>query len=187
MSAIDTKQAIMTAARAVVQARGYNGLSFRELAKAVGIKSASIHYHFPTKSDLGAALARAYTKEATAYFNGLLAAKSSGDWVKTYTGVFRSALVNDNRMCLCGIMAAEHDDLPPEVRVEVDRFTDANIAFVAKMLAARKSGAVTKTVQRRALAIFGAIEGAQLVARGRGDVAVFDEIVDAYRAAGLFA
>jgi TetR/AcrR family transcriptional repressor of nem operon len=187
MSAIDTRQTIMTAARLMVQAHGYSGLSFRELAKAVGIKSASIHYHFPTKGDLGAALARAYTKEAGVYFDGLLAAKPSVDWVRTYTDVFRSALVNDNRMCLCGIMAAEHHDLPPEVRAEVDRFTDANVAFLGKMLAARRSGAVTKTIQRRALAIFAAIGGAQLAARGRGDVAVFDEIIDAYRAAGLFA
>ena len=49
----------MTAARAMVQARGYNSLSFRELAKEIGIKSASVHYYFPTKGDLGAALAEA--------------------------------------------------------------------------------------------------------------------------------
>ena len=57
MTANDTRQTIMNAARATVQARGYNALSFRELAKEVGIKSASIHYYFPTKGDLGAALA----------------------------------------------------------------------------------------------------------------------------------
>ena len=55
MTATDTKQTILEAARRVVQSRGYNALSFRELAKEVGIKSASIHYHFPTKGDLGAA------------------------------------------------------------------------------------------------------------------------------------
>ena len=43
MTANDTRQTIMNAARATVQARGYNALSFRELAKEVGIKSASIH------------------------------------------------------------------------------------------------------------------------------------------------
>ena len=54
----DTKQAILDVAKARVQARGYNSLSFRELAKEIGVKSASIHYHFSTKGDLGAALAR---------------------------------------------------------------------------------------------------------------------------------
>jgi AcrR family transcriptional regulator len=54
----DMREAVMTAAKATVQSHGYNALSFRELAKEVGIKSASVHYHFPTKGDLGAALAR---------------------------------------------------------------------------------------------------------------------------------
>jgi TetR/AcrR family transcriptional repressor of nem operon len=187
MSAIDTKDAIMTAARAVVQAHGYNGLSFRELAKDVGIKSASIHYHFPTKGDLGAALARAYTAEALAYFDSLsLAAKDKAASFRKYTDVFRAALLKNNRMCLCGILAAEHDDLPPEVRTEVDRFTDVNVLFLTRLLSSGRAGTPTKAVQSRALAIFGAIEGAQLVARSRGDVAVFDEIVEAYRNAGLF-
>jgi TetR/AcrR family transcriptional repressor of nem operon len=57
---MDTREQIMALGRSTVQAHGYGGLSFRELAKAIGIKSASIHYHFPAKADLGAALVQAY-------------------------------------------------------------------------------------------------------------------------------
>src|SRR5216684_6839557 len=53
------------AARLTVQDLGYSGLSFRELAKDVGIKSASIHYYFATKGELGAALASRYTAHYT--------------------------------------------------------------------------------------------------------------------------
>jgi TetR/AcrR family transcriptional repressor of nem operon len=42
-----------------------------------------------------------------------------------------------------------------------------------------------RMVQRRALAIFAAVQGAQLVARSRGDSAVYDEVVQAYREGGL--
>src|SRR5476649_1984467 len=80
----------MTAARAMVQAQGYNSLSFRELAKQIGIKSASVHYYFPTKGDLGAALAREYTDEFRAYLDGLVDAGK--DWktcIRDYTDVFR--------------------------------------------------------------------------------------------------
>jgi TetR/AcrR family transcriptional repressor of nem operon len=104
--------------------------------------------------------------------------------MRMYTDVFRSALSNDNRMCLCGIMAAEHDDLPAEVRAEVDRFTDVNIRWLVKLLARGKKAA-TAAIEQRALAIFAAVGGAQLVARGRGDIAVYDEAIEAYRAAGL--
>src|SRR5260221_14652793 len=112
----DTRQMIMSAARLMVQTRGFNGLSFRELAKEVGIKSASVHYHFPTKGDLGAALARRYTEDGAAYLAELLATPNDATWcMDRYTEIFRSALANDNRMCLCGIMSAELDDLPAEV------------------------------------------------------------------------
>jgi TetR/AcrR family transcriptional repressor of nem operon len=186
MTTTDTRQTIMDTAKAMVQAKGYNALSFRELAKAVGIKSASIHYYFPTKADLGEALARRYTETAVAYFEELAA---RGDDVRTtflaYADVFRAALRNDNRMCLYGIMAAEYGDLPAEVRTAVDAFSAANVAWLSQLLAPRHPELDEAGLRARALAIFAAIEGAQLVARGRGDIAVFDQMLATYSAAGL--
>ena len=186
MAATETRQTIMTAARAMVQAHGYNALSFRELAKEVGIKSASIHYYFPTKGDLGAALARRYTEDGEEYLEGLLAASlDPAACIRKYTDIFRAALLNNNRMCLCGIMSAEHDDLPAEVRTEVDWFTGANVRWLAKVLSLSQPKVTEEATQQKALAIFSAIEGAQLVARGRGDISMFDRTVEAYRTAGL--
>jgi len=182
----DTRDTIMSVAKAMVQARGYNALSFREIAKEVGIKSASIHYYFPTKGDLGVALAKRYTDDAVGYFDSLLVEPLDLETrFQRYVAVFRAALLNDNRMCLYGIMAAEYGDLPPEVAIEVDRFTQANVDWLLRLLAERNQGATEETARQGALAIFAAIEGAQLVARGRGDIAVFDQTIDAYRRAGL--
>jgi TetR/AcrR family transcriptional regulator, transcriptional repressor for nem operon len=79
------------------------------------------------------------------------------------------------------MMAADHHELPPEV----DRFTEMNVRWLVKVLSLQKPVVANKAVQRLAHAVFAAIEGAQLVARGRADVAVFDEIVESYRKAGL--
>jgi TetR/AcrR family transcriptional repressor of nem operon len=178
----------MATARRMVQARGYNALSFRDLAELVGIKSASVHYHFPTKGDLAAALARRYTEEGVAYLEMLSAADGSVDAaIADYTKIFRAALADDNRMCLCGIMAAETHDLPAEVQAEVAAFNDANVAWLGRLLAARIPDMTKPQARSRAAAIFAAIEGAQLVARSRGDVKVFDSIIEAYRQAGLFS
>ena len=175
----------MDAGRHIVRSRGYSGLSFRELGKAVGVTSASIHYHFPTKGDLGAALARRYTEDGAAYLATLSKIRGGlAGRMRPYTDIFRSALLDGNRMCLCGIMAAEYDGLPAEVRVEVDRFTDANVRWLTEQLS-RQSDGGPDPIRRRALAIFAALQGAQLVARGRGDIAVFDEALEAYRSAGL--
>lgn len=177
MSAADTRQQIMHAARLMVQARGYNALSFRELAKEVGIKSASIHYHFPTKGDLGGALARRYNEELSAHLEQLLAISSDpGVLLERYTDIFRQPLMNGNRMCMAGIMAAEYDDLPQDVRDEFSNFTDINVRWLSQVLACDEA---------RSLAIFSAMEGAQLIARGRGDLGAYDRAIAAYRVAGL--
>jgi TetR/AcrR family transcriptional regulator, transcriptional repressor for nem operon len=183
----DMKQRIMSVARATVQDRGYNGLSFRELAKDVGIKSASIHYYFPSKGDLGGALAQQYTTDFAQYLDGLLADSLDQDaCIRKYTDVFRNTLLNENRMCLAGIMAAEHKELPVEVRAEVVKFSEMNVRWLVQVLSLRRKGrASAEAIERHALAIFAAIEGAQLVARSRGDVSVYDEIIEAYRTAGL--
>ncbi|MGR9186120.1 TetR/AcrR family transcriptional regulator (plasmid) [Rhizobium leguminosarum] len=183
----DMREAVMSAARATVQAHGYNALSFRELAKEVGIKSASVHYHFPTKGALGAALARRYTEDGAAYLTDLLATSEDATWcMDRYTEIFRSALANDNRMCLCGIMSAELDDLPTEVRTEVDKFAAMNVGWLSKVLSRAKPSASDQDLQEHAMAIFAAIEGAQLVARGCQDIGIYDRTIRAYRATGLF-
>ena len=91
---------------------------------------------------------------------------------------------NDNRMCLAGILAAEHKELPDEVRTEVVKFGEMNERWIARVLA-KSEFARPEETQRRARAIFRAIEGAQLVARSRGDVSVYDEIVATYRGSSL--
>jgi len=178
----DTRETILEVARATAQAHGYGGLSFRELGKAVGIKSASLHYHFPTKGDLGAALARRYAEDAKATLDGFWSETPNAVLaLRKYTGLFRRALENGNRMCMCAFMAAETDDLPPAVEAEVQAFADVNVAWLTKVL----SAAPIPAADQRALAIFAAVGGAQLAARSRGDVAVYDRIINSYRASGL--
>jgi len=182
----ETREMIMAIARPMVQARGYNGLSFRELAKRIGIKNASIHYHFPTKGDLGAALARRYREDAEAILEGLW--RESQDpamCLRKYADGFRLALENENRMCLCGVMAAEYHDVPDAVKTEVQAFADSNISWLAKLLSAMDGFGDSAATKERALAIYAAIGGAQLAARSRADISVFDRIVESYRRAGL--
>ena len=183
----ETKQRIMDAARLTVQAHGYSRLSFRELAKEVGIKSASVHYHFPTKADLGAAVARRYWEVTAAALEAMLAETSDPvRCLHQYPDIFRKSLENDNRLCLCSFMAAEYEDLPEPVKKEVQTFTDVNVAWLSKVLFAA-NGVSSEESERRARAIFAAVAGAQLIARSRSDIALYDAIIESYRVAGLFS
>jgi TetR/AcrR family transcriptional regulator, transcriptional repressor for nem operon len=179
---METRELILRAARLVAQAHGYSGLNFRDLAKQVGIKSASIHYYFPTKGDLGAALAKRYTEDTKAILDTcLMECSNLSGCLQQYTDLFRKALENGSRMCLCGFMAAESDDLPDEVKAEVKAFGDMNIAWLEKVLARVRSGASLNSRKRQAMAIFAAVGGAQLTARIRSDITAYDIIIGTYQ------
>src|ERR1700733_15797371 len=106
------REAILAAAKRTAQAHGYNGLNFRDLADEVGIKAASIYYHFASKADLGAAVARRYWEDTASGLEALSAeTPDQVDCLRRYPEVFRKALASGNRMCLCSFMAAEYDDL----------------------------------------------------------------------------
>ena len=181
----DSRERILAAAKQVAQARGYGGLNFRDVAAAVGIKAASMYHHFPSKADLGAAVARRYWEDSAADLEAIAAAEADpARALGRYPETFRWALANENRMCLCSFMAAEADDLPGPVREEVLAFADVHVAWLGKTLA--RAGVVPPDeVERRARAIYAAVAGAQLVARGRADISVYDELIEGYRAAGL--
>jgi TetR/AcrR family transcriptional regulator, transcriptional repressor for nem operon len=181
----NSREAILAAARRTAQAHGYSGLNFRDLADEVGIKAASIHYHFPSKADLGAAVARRYWQDTAADLDAMLAENPDpARCLRQYPDVFRNALANDNRMCLCSFMAAEYDDLPEAVKQEVQAFADVNVAWLGKLLSAAAAVSAGES-DRRARAIFAAVAGAQLMARSRSDISLYDALIESYRAAGL--
>lgn len=150
----------------------------------MGIKAASIYHHFPSKADLGVAIAKRYWEDTAKELEDLSA--QIGDPAKAlnaYPGLFRRSLEADNRMCLCGFMAAEYDDLPDPVKTEVQAFADVNVAWLTRTLSA--AHAPGSRLETRARAIFAAVGGAQLMARSRADLALFDALIESYRESGL--
>src|ERR1700712_1140282 len=177
----NSKEAIMAAARRTAQAHGYNGLNFRDLAAEVGIKAASIYHHFPSKADLGTAVAKRYWEDASARLEDVLAnASDAKSALHRYPDVFRQSLERENRLCLGSFMSAEHDDLPVSVTSEIQTFSDVNVAWLEKRLG--EAGIVGPAdIGDRARAIFAAVAGAQLMARSRSDIALFDTLINSYR------
>ena len=184
-SGLSSRERILVAATKIAQAHGYSGLNFRDLAEAVGIKAASIYHHFASKADLGAAVARQYWEESAAALDAILAESANPiDCLRRYPDTFRKALEHGNRICLCSFMAAESDDLPETVTKEVQTFADVNVAWLSKVLS---DAAVVSAEDsgRRARAIYAAVAGAQLIARSRSDISVYDGLIESYRIAGL--
>lgn len=181
-----SSEKILVAATRIAQAHGYAGLNLRALAEQVGIKAASLYHHFPSKADLAAAVARRYAADSAATLELLTAETDQPAMaLARYPETFRRSLENGNRICLCSFMTAEYDDLPSEVQVQVQAFAEVNLAWLSGVL--QEAGMKKKSAELRAQAIFAAVSGAQLMARGRQDIKLFDSLIESYRVAGLFS
>ena len=131
------------------------------------------------------ALARRYWEDSAAVLEKLLDKSSTPiQALRRYPATFRKALENHNRICLCSFMAAEYDDLPEAVKKEVQTFADVNVAWLSKVLSAANVVSSEES-ESRALAIFSAVAGAQLMARSRSDLSLYDALINSYRVAGL--
>jgi len=181
----NARERILAAAKAAAQLHGYGGINFRSIAEEVGIKNASIYYHFQSKADLGAAVAKRYWQETMEVLSNLrLSHTDPQQCLQLYPSIFRKSLENKNRLCLSSFMAAEFEDLPGQVSKEVKAFADVNIKWLADVLADDKWGDA-ESCERRAFAIYTAVAGAQLIARTREDINLFDDLISSYQEAGL--
>lgn len=56
-----TRDRVLAVAIGLMQERGYNGFSFQDVAKQVGISHVAVHHHFASKATLAVAAMSAYT------------------------------------------------------------------------------------------------------------------------------
>ena len=164
--------AILDVAEKLAQTRGYNGFSYADIAAELGVTKASLHYHFPSKAELGRALIERYR----AVFGAALEAidqqvEDPREKLQRYVGLYNSVLSNE-RMCLCGMLAAEYATLPTPMQEGLKSFFDANERWLTAVLAQGLRAGMfffREPANERARVLLGALEGAMLVARSYGD------------------
>jgi len=172
-----TSQRILDIAERLVQTRGFNNFSYADVAKELGITTASLHYHFRGKAELGQALITRYAErfgEALDRIDEEVADPPAK--LEAYAGLYAGVL-EGKRMCMCGVLAAEYQTLPRPMRRAVIDFFDENQRWLADVL---EQGRADKTLSYRgspdevAQSILSTLEGAMLVARPYGDLARFN-------------
>lgn len=117
-----TAEQILDLAQERIQQRGYNAVSYGDLAEELDLTTAAIHYHFPSKADLVQTLVRRY-REQSAQKRATLCEQNDTlrERLTSYVELF-SGIMDGGGLCLCGILAADKPTLPEEVRREVRRF-----------------------------------------------------------------
>ena len=179
MSDRDTRKELLDLAETLVRTRGYNGFSYRDLAEQIGIKTASIHYHFPTKGDLGEALIK-NEKEVFARNLAQLdaAEKDPRRRLERFIQLFQASTIGcDNRMCLGAMLAVEQETLPDAVRQAVRQLFAANEEWLAKLLEEGRKARQFRfkgSADVAARSLFSSLEGALLTARAFHDAGRFE-------------
>jgi TetR/AcrR family transcriptional repressor of nem operon len=172
-----TSDRILDIAERLVQTRGFNNFSYGDVAGELGITTASLHYHFPGKAELGLALITRYIQRFSDALDGIdreLADPRSK--LEAYTRLYADVL-RGKRMCMCGILAAEYQTLPEPMRREVIRFFDENQTWLARVLVEGQADhtlSFTGSADDVAQSILSTLEGAMLVARPYDDLKRFE-------------
>ena len=171
-----TATRILDVAEQLVQVRGFNGFSYADVAAELDITTASLHYHFASKAELGEALidrySRRFSEKLTAIASRRADAMAKLDaYAMLYGGVLQA-----ERMCLCGMLAAEYATLPKPMRSAVINFFDDNESWLEHVIEdGQKDGTIRLAGAPREAArmLISGLEGAMLVARSYDDTGRF--------------
>ncbi|MCK5768845.1 TetR/AcrR family transcriptional regulator [Algiphilus sp.] len=179
MNPTNTREAIVEAARLLVQDASYYGLTFRDVSERVGIRKASIYHHFETKEALAVAMLDR-------------AAEDFGNWARRFEheppmvrlqaycfDFYRDRLQAGDKLCPGGAFTAAWPHLGDAVRMAVNRLFDAQHRFVKQALIAAQAGDATGESQdpeEIATWVIASVQGAIVTARARGNASLFERL-----------
>lgn len=177
-----TQQKLVDSARYLIQTRGYNGFSYADVADEVKVRKASIHHHFPAKSDLARAVveqSRALIVEQTRTLAG--GAFDPGQQLQMYTGYWEKCIADASApFCVAGMLASELPTLPSDLAADVRmHFRDLSNWLEIVLTKGAQTGCfeLRGSARQEAEAFMAMVYGAMLAARAYGDPKVFSEIV----------
>ncbi len=171
---------MLNIAERLAQTRGFNGFSYSDIAAELGIAKASLHHHYRTKSDLGQALMQRYGENFDTALAEIDRSKDdAAGKLSRYAKLYEDVLVND-RLCLCGMLAAEYSTLPGKMRAQVRKFFERNELWLTHLIErgrgekVLRQGAPARDVARMLVSV---LEGAMLLARSCEDPGRFTSSV----------
>jgi len=177
----NTSEDILTCARALIVAGGYNGFSYADIADVVGIRKASIHHHFPNKVDLVKAIVVQHRQAAADGVSHLQQAIPEPlELLRAYSAYWEKCIADLSApFCVCALLASELPILPAEVAVEVRsyfRFLSSWMASLLEQGVQQGTIRLTQSPEVEAEVFMATVHGAMLSARAYGNAKVFGAI-----------
>ncbi len=178
---MSTREILLETAEKAVRRRGYDGFSYADLSAKVGIRKASIHYHFPKKEDLALALMMRYRETVIKDLERISKQHTlAGKRLSEFVDIYRQALGNCDMLCLCVAFSSGPDSLNKDILEEITCFqTEANAWLTEVFELSIKDKTILNVIDSNndAAACLALVQGAQLVARAADDIMEFEKAV----------
>ena len=167
----------------MVMQRGFNAVSYGDLAKELGIRTASIHYHFPTKAELGATVLTRYRDSFKNAWKDI-----DPDDPESYVRAYESFMAPirpvrdmDGVSCLFGVLGATQKTLCTNIQgILSEFFVEQEVWLVNVFKGGRDKdvfhfqGSATSFAKLYA----SALQGAMLIKKSTNNPKHFDAVVE---------
>jgi TetR/AcrR family transcriptional regulator, transcriptional repressor for nem operon len=177
----NSKKTILNLAESLLQDRGFNGFSYADIAVELGVKNAAIHYHFPSKEDLGIAVIKRYRDRFKLWINNSrvkdLSPEEKLNWFFSIYSDFRA---DNGKVCLVGSLEAEYNSIPGGLQKEVESLNKEMLVWLEAALSEGKEVGVFQfngSSASKAALIYSSVQGALQMARALG-TKKFREVVE---------
>ena len=185
---IKTADKILSVAESLVRTRGYNGFSYSDIAAQLDISKPTIHHHFATKEELAKALVEAYARNFSAALGQIGQSPMTGlEKLRGYIDLYGAAL-QEHKMCLFGMLAAEHESFSPELRTQIAVAFDEQYAWLSEVLSTGRDNGELRfsgPPMQHAHLIVTNLQGALLLAKSLGSPEPFHSsasvLIETYR------
>jgi len=165
----DTRARILDLAENLLLERGFNAFSYQHIARELGIKPAAVHYHYPSKDDLGTAIVARQLRRLRKWRDlPRVADLPPPAQLEALLTVYDDHARQACRVCLFGALAADFRTLPAPMQAELRTFNRELTEWLAEVLAAGRATASLRFVgspAAKAAQVLTTLAGALQVAR----------------------
>jgi len=168
----NSKRTILNLGETLLQDKGFNGFSYATIAAELGVKNAAIHYHYPTKEDLGIAVMQRYRERFKLWINNArvsdLSPAAKLDW---FLSIYTNLRADQGKICLVGSMEAEFNSIPEGLQSEVQGLHKELLSWLQATLAEGRDAGVfvfKGEPADKAAMLLSTLQGALQMARALG-------------------
>lgn len=167
---MSTRREIIAYADQLIRAKGYNAFSFYDISDRVGIRTASIHYHFRSKSDLGVAVIEYHTDKLLSMINQYRESSPPEELERLFAIYDRISA--EDKVCLVGSLSTDLHTVDERMKEKLQAFAAIMLDWVSGFLEEGRNCGLfcfTGSPRTRAILIIGNLLSVLQLARLTGE------------------